>query len=907
MTKNYQYVEEFKINNKIYRYFSLPDLKKQGYDISKMPISLRIIMESMIRNLDEKSIKSSEIENLLKWPKNDHSSEISFKVSRVIMQDFTGVPAVADLAAMKDAVRLMGKDTGIIEPLVPVDLVIDHSIQVDHYGTLDALKFNEDKEFERNKERYKFLKWAQSAFKTLKIIPPSNGIIHQINLEYLAKVAIVNNYNNANYVYPDTLVGTDSHTTMISGLGIVGWGVGGIEAEAAMLGQPVTFTVPEVIGVNLHGKLQPGITATDLVLNLTALLREQKVVGKFLEFFGDGIKELSVPDRATISNMCPEYGATLALFPIDDRTLDYLFLSGRSREQIDIIKKYYQAQELFGAQNNIIYSQVIDVDLSKIKTVIAGPSLPQQKVDIDKTKDSFMKLMNSAGLKALKTDDVSLPDHIVSWHNNGGDLDINDRTTNAKNETVSLSDGDVVIAAITSCTNTSNPYVMIAAGLVAKKAVERGLKVSKKVKTSLAPGSRVVSEYLEKSGLQKYLDMLGFNIVGYGCTTCIGNSGPLMPEIEDAIVKNKLNAVAVLSGNRNFEARIHKNVRANYLMSPPLVVTFALAGTILKDITTEPIASDQNGKPVFLKDIWPTNKEIDEVLNKYINRDLFMEEYENVYKHNEKWNELASKGGDIYQWEEQSTYIRKPPFFDSFKVGDVKYESEIKDCRPLLVLGDSVTTDHISPAGSISKDSPAGKYLIEHGVNPQDFNSYGSRRGNHEVMMRGTFSNTRLKNKLVSKEGGFTKKMPEGMEMYVYDAAMEYMEQKVPVIVFAGAEYGTGSSRDWAAKGTYLLGVKAIIAKSFERIHRSNLVGMGVLPLQFNEGEDLVKLNADVAQLFTIKLPEDLKPGSNATMFYTDMKGSKKSANLKIRLDSEVEIEYYKYGGILQYVLNKLL
>jgi len=907
MTKNYQYVEEFKINNKIYRYFSLPDLKKQGYDISKMPISLRIIMESMIRNLDEKSIKSSEIENLLKWPKNDHSSEISFKVSRVIMQDFTGVPAVADLAAMKDAVRLMGKDTGIIEPLVPVDLVIDHSIQVDHYGTLDALKFNEDKEFERNKERYKFLKWAQSAFKTLKIIPPSNGIIHQINLEYLAKVAIVNNYNNANYVYPDTLVGTDSHTTMISGLGIVGWGVGGIEAEAAMLGQPVTFTVPEVIGVNLHGKLQPGITATDLVLNLTALLREQKVVGKFLEFFGDGIKELSVPDRATISNMCPEYGATLALFPIDDRTLDYLFLSGRSREQIDIIKKYYQAQELFGAQNNIIYSQVIDVDLSKIKTVIAGPSLPQQKVDIDKTKDSFMKLMNSAGLKALKTDDVSLPDHIVSWHTNGGDLDINERTTNAKNETVSLSDGDVVIAAITSCTNTSNPYVMIAAGLVAKKAVERGLKVSKKVKTSLAPGSRVVSEYLEKSGLQKYLDMLGFNIVGYGCTTCIGNSGPLMPEIEDAIVKNKLNAVAVLSGNRNFEARIHKNVRANYLMSPPLVVTFALAGTILKDITTEPIATDQNGKPVFLKDIWPTNKEIDEVLNKYINRDLFMEEYENVYKHNEKWNELASKGGDIYQWEEQSTYIRKPPFFDSFKVGDVKYESEIKDCRPLLVLGDSVTTDHISPAGSISKDSPAGKYLIEHGVNPQDFNSYGSRRGNHEVMMRGTFSNTRLKNKLVSKEGGFTKKMPEGMEMYVYDAAMEYMEQKVPVIVFAGAEYGTGSSRDWAAKGTYLLGVKAIIAKSFERIHRSNLVGMGVLPLQFNEGEDLVKLNADVAQLFTIKLPEDLKPGSNATMFYTDMKGSKKSANLKIRLDSEVEIEYYKYGGILQYVLNKLL
>jgi len=907
MTKNYQYVEEFKINNKIYRYFSLPDLKKQGYDISKMPISLRIIMESMIRNLDEKSIKSSEIENLLKWPKNDHSSEISFKVSRVIMQDFTGVPAVADLAAMKDAVRLMGKDTGIIEPLVPVDLVIDHSIQVDHYGTLDALKFNEDKEFERNKERYKFLKWAQSAFKTLKIIPPSNGIIHQINLEYLAKVAIVNNYNNANYVYPDTLVGTDSHTTMISGLGIVGWGVGGIEAEAAMLGQPVTFTVPEVIGVNLHGKLQPGITATDLVLNLTALLREQKVVGKFLEFFGDGIKELSVPDRATISNMCPEYGATLALFPIDDRTLDYLFLSGRSREQIDIIKKYYQAQELFGAQNNIIYSQVIDVDLSKIKTVIAGPSLPQQKVDIDKTKDSFMKLMNSAGLKALKTDDVSLPDHIVSWHNNGGVLDINERTTNAKNETVSLSDGDVVIAAITSCTNTSNPYVMIAAGLVAKKAVERGLKVSKKVKTSLAPGSRVVSEYLEKSGLQKYLDMLGFNIVGYGCTTCIGNSGPLMPEIEDAIVKNKLNAVAVLSGNRNFEARIHKNVRANYLMSPPLVVTFALAGTILKDITTEPIATDQNGKPVFLKDIWPTNKEIDEVLNKYINRDLFMEEYENVYKHNEKWNELASKGGDIYQWEEQSTYIRKPPFFDSFKVGDVKYESEIKDCRPLLVLGDSVTTDHISPAGSISKDSPAGKYLIEHGVNPQDFNSYGSRRGNHEVMMRGTFSNTRLKNKLVSKEGGFTKKMPEGMEMYVYDAAMEYMEQKVPVIVFAGAEYGTGSSRDWAAKGTYLLGVKAIIAKSFERIHRSNLVGMGVLPLQFNEGEDLVKLNADVAQLFTIKLPEDLKPGSNATMFYTDMKGSKKSANLKIRLDSEVEIEYYKYGGILQYVLNKLL
>ncbi len=902
MTKNYQFVEEFKVNNKTYRYFSLPDLKKHGFDISKMPVSLRIILESMIRNLDEKSIKSSEIENLLNWPKNDHSSEISFKVSRVIMQDFTGVPAVADLAAMKDAVRILNKDPEIIEPLVPVDLVIDHSIQVDHYGTLDALKLNEDKEFERNKERYKFLKWAQSAFKTLKIIPPSNGIIHQINLEYLAKVAIVNNYKNADYVYPDTLVGTDSHTTMISGLGIVGWGVGGIEAEAAMLGQPVTFTVPEVIGVNLHGKLQPGITATDLVLNLTALLRKQNVVGKFLEFYGEGVKELSVPDRATISNMCPEYGATLALFPIDDKTLEYLFLSGRSKEQIEIVKKYYQSQELFGAQEGIVYNQVIDVDLSKIKTVISGPSLPQQKVDIDKTKDSFMNLITSAGSKTLKIVDVSLP-----GYKNGGDLEINETNTNIKKEAVSLSDGDVVIAAITSCTNTSNPSVMIAAGLVAKKAVERGLKVSKKVKTSLAPGSRVVSEYLEKSGLQKYLDMLGFNVVGYGCTTCIGNSGPLLPEIEDAIVKNKLSAVAVLSGNRNFEARVHKNVRANYLMSPPLVVTFALSGTILKDISTEPIANDQNGKPVFLKDIWPTNREIEEILNKYITREMFIEEYESVYKHNEKWNSLESKSGSIYKWEEQSTYIRKPPFFDAFKPHDIKYESEIRDCRPLLVLGDSVTTDHISPAGSITKDSPAGKYLIEHGVNPQDFNSYGSRRGNHEVMMRGTFSNTRIKNKLVSKEGGFTKKMPENVEMYVYDAAMEYMKQKVPVIVFAGVEYGTGSSRDWAAKGTYLLGVKAVIAKSFERIHRSNLVGMGVLPLQFNEGEDISTLNADVEQLFTIKLPENLKPGSNATMFYTDMKGSKKSANLKIRLDSEVEVDYYKSGGILQYVLNKLL
>ncbi|MGC8497056.1 MAG: aconitate hydratase AcnA [Thermoplasmata archaeon] len=882
MKNNYQYIEEFKIDNKTYRYFSLPALKKHGYEISKMPFSLRIIMESMIRNVDEKSITTEEIENLLKWPNIDKSGEISFKVSRVVMQDFTGVPAVVDLAAMKDAVTAMKKNPKIIEPLVPVDLVIDHSIQVDRFGSVDALKFNEDKEFERNKERYKFLKWAQSSFKTLKIIPPSNGIIHQINLEYLAKVAIV---NNEGYVYPDTLVGTDSHTTMISGLGIVGWGVGGIEAEAAMLGQPVTFTVPEVIGVNLHGKLQPGITATDLVLNLTAMLRKHNVVGKFLEFFGVGIKELSVPDRATISNMCPEYGATLALFPIDDRTLDYLYLSGRSKEQIDIVRKYYQLQKLFGAQEGILYDQVIDVDLSKINTVISGPALPQQKVEINRTKDSFLSFINVSDASKIKGTGVLM----------------------GNKENVSISDGDVVIAAITSCTNTSNPSVMIAAGLVAKKAVERGLKVSKKVKTSLAPGSRVVSEYLEKSGLQKYLDMLGFNIVGYGCTTCIGNSGPLIPEIEDAIVKNKLSAVAVLSGNRNFEARIHKNVRANYLMSPPLVVTFALAGTILKDITVDPVGIDQNGKPVFLKEIWPTEKEINEVLSKYITREMFLEEYANIYKHNEKWNELSSKSGEIYQWETDSTYIRKPPFFDGFRPGEEKYENEIKNCRPLLVLGDSVTTDHISPAGSISKDSPAGKYLIEHGVSVQDFNSYGSRRGNHEVMMRGTFSNTRLKNKLASKEGGFTKKLPEGKEMYVYDAAMAYMSEKVPVIIFAGIEYGTGSSRDWAAKGTYLLGVKAVIAKSFERIHRSNLVGMGVLPLQFNAGEDLASLNIDVEQLFTLKLPEDLKPGANATLFYTDTKGANRSATLKIRLDSEAEIEYYKAGGILQYVLNKLI
>lgn len=897
MPEDLKIVKQFEVSGKKYNYYSLPELEKKGYRISKLPRSIRIVMESLIRNMDGKEVREKDVLNLLNWnPKEPGKEEIPFKVSRVVMQDFTGVPAVVDLAALRDTAKRLGKDPSIIQPQVPVDLVIDHSVQVDFYGVPNALEQNTEKEFERNRERYMFLKWAQKSFKNLRIVPPSVGIVHQVNLEYLGKVVTHSEKNGETFAFPDTLVGTDSHTTMINGLGIVGWGVGGIEAEAAMLDQPVTILTPEVVGVNLHGKLNAGVTATDLVLTLTELLRRNKVVGKFVEFYGEGVSKLPLPDRATLSNMCPEYGATLALFPVDEETLKYLRTTGRSEEQVDLIEKYLKAQDLFGSPGNLDFSQVIDLDLSSVVPTVAGPKLPNQKVDMNNIGNSFLNFLESSSQTEMMDDGPR-----------SGTVSLRSVPVNVKGVNTDLSDGDVVIAAITSCTNTSNPQVMVAAGLLAKKAVEMGLKVSPKVKTSLAPGSRVVTEYLEKSGLQKYLDDLGFYLVGYGCTTCIGNSGPLDENIEQAIIDSKLSTAAVLSGNRNFEARIHRNVRANYLMSPPLVVAFALAGRVAINLEKEPIGRDQSGKDVFLKDIWPNDREISDVINKTVNVQMYREKYKDLDSYNKRWLELDAPSGTTYEWDASSTYIRNPPFFDTFSPDKYVEMTEVKDARPLLILGDSVTTDHISPAGSISKASPAGKYLMDNGVEPADFNSFGSRRGNHEVMMRGTFGNNRIKNEMVDKEGGFTLHLPDRKETSVYDAAMQYTEDDVPLVVFAGIEYGTGSSRDWAAKGTMLLGVKAVVARSYERIHRSNLIGMGVLPLQFKDGQSFEKLDADWDKTFKVKLIGNLEPGSKAQLDYEDRKGNEKSIELNVRLDTPIEVEYFRSGGILQFVLRKIL
>lgn len=897
MPEDLRVVKQIDVSGKRYNYYSLPELEKKGHKISKLPRSIRIVLESLIRNMDGKAVREEDVLNLLKWnSKNPGKDEIPFKVSRVVMQDFTGVPAVVDLAALRDTAKRLGKDPSIIQPQVPVDLVIDHSVQVDFYGTPTAIEMNTEKEFERNKERYLFLKWAQNSFKNLRIVPPSVGIVHQVNLEYLGKVVMEAEKDGSKFAFPDTLVGTDSHTTMINGLGIVGWGVGGIEAEAAMLDQPVTILTPEVVGVNLHGKLNPGVTATDLVLTLTELLRRNKVVGKFVEFYGNGVSNLPLPDRATLSNMCPEYGATLALFPVDDKTLKYLRTTGRTEEQVELIEKYLKAQDLFGSPDTLDYSQVIDLDLGSVTPTVAGPKLPNQKVAMSRIGDSFLNFMEGYQEQEMmdngsRSVNVSLRSAPVTI---GG-------------EKTAVSDGDVVIAAITSCTNTSNPQVMIAAGLIAKNAVEKGLKVSPKVKTSLAPGSRVVTEYLDKSGLQEYLDKLGFYLVGYGCTTCIGNSGPLDENIENAIIDNKLSAAAVLSGNRNFEARIHRNVRANYLMSPPLVVAFALAGKVAINLEKEPLGKDSKGNDVFLKDIWPSDQEISKVVNESINVEMYREKYGNLENYNKKWSELKAPSGVTYDWDSSSTYIRNPPFFDNFSPDDFVEFTEIKEAKPLLILGDSVTTDHISPAGAISKSSPAGKYLMDHGVDPKDFNSFGSRRGNHEVMMRGTFGNNRIRNTMVDKEGGFTLHLPDGEEMSVFDAAMKYEKENQPLVVFAGIEYGTGSSRDWAAKGTLLLGVSAVVAKSYERIHRSNLIGMGVLPLQFKEGQGFNKLDSDQNGQYTIRIPEKLEPGSEAELTYSGTDGKSKTVNLDIRLDTPIEVEYFRSGGILQYVLRKII
>ncbi len=875
-----QKLKSFDAGGKKYYYYPISSAGNEE-KIKKLPRSLRIILESMIRNLDNKSITDDDINAILNWnPGNVKDEEIRFKVSRVVMQDFTGVPAVVDLASMRDTVKKLGRDPELINPDVPVDLVIDHSIQVDYYGESFAIERNEDLEFSRNSERYKFLKWAQSAFKNFRVIPPGTGIIHQVNLEYLASVVHENEKDGKNYAFFDTLVGTDSHTVMINGIGVLGWGVGGIEAEAALLGQPITISLPEVIGVRLHGEMKPGVTATDLVLTITELLRKRKVVDKFIEFFGPAVKSLSVPERATISNMCPEYGATLAIFPIDEQTLEYLRMTGRTEDHIAMIKKYLELQNLFGDEQEIEYSEVIDFDLSSVNISVSGPKLPQQRTDIDHIEDSFLDY--------------------ISQETGNRQVSLKSVPVTIKGNRETLHDGDIVIAALTSCTNTSNPYVMIASGLVAKKAYELGLKVNPKVKTSLAPGSRVVTDYLHESGLLSYLEKLGFYLVGYGCTTCIGNSGPIDPELDEAIIKNNISTVSVLSGNRNFEARIHRDVKANYLMSPPLVVALAIAGNITMNLEKDPIGNGKNG-PVYLKDIWPSNNEISEYTNKYVNRAIFEKRYGKI--ENKRWDALQYPKTPVYEWEDDSTYIRNPPFFDNFKLEELASDFKIKGAFPLLLLGDAVTTDHISPAGSIPKDSPAGKYLMDHGVKPEDFNSYGSRRGNHEVMMRGTFANVRIRNLMVSREGGYTIYVPDGKETSVYEAAMKYRNSNVPLVVLAGREYGTGSSRDWAAKGTYLLGIRAVVAKSFERIHRSNLIGMGVIPMEY---ENINPQDIDFHKKIDITF-SSISPGSKAVMNYTDRNGETHSTDLRIRIDTIAEEEYIRNGGILQFALRKLM
>ena len=881
-------------DGKNHTYYSLPELAKQGYNLKKLPVSIRIVLESVLRNYDNVKITEEHIKQLATWqPNAKRTHEIPFVVARIVLQDFTGVPLLCDLAAMRSVAAKMGKDAKTIEPLVPVDLVVDHSVQVDYYGTPNALRQNMELEFERNKERYQFLKWGMQAFDTFSVVPPGVGIVHQVNLEYFFHGL----RGNGNTVYPDTLVGTDSHTTMINGVGVVGWGVGGIEAEAGMLGQPVYFLTPDVVGVELQNKLNEGVTATDLVLTITEMLRKEKVVGKFVEFYGEGATSLSVTDRATIANMAPEYGATMGFFPPDAATVTFMQKTGRQDTQVELFEKYFKAQELFGMPKpgEIEYSSNLQLDLASIKPSLAGPKRPQDRIELGNMKENFDYLFSQP------------------TSNNGFNKkaeELGKRYPTALND-IDLGHGDILIAAITSCTNTSNPNVLLAAGLLAKKAVEKGLTVNPRVKTSLAPGSRVVTEYLTKSGLQTYLDKLGFNLAGYGCTTCIGNSGPLKPELSQVIAANDIVGAAVLSGNRNFEARIHAEIKANFLASPPLVVAFALAGRVNIDLDTEPLGVGSDGKPVFLKDIWPTSHEISELLYLAQNPDTFRKLYGDLTKDLDLWNNIKSATGNVYTWPD-STYIAEPPFFDDFKMtyGDIH---EIHSAKALLVVGDSVTTDHISPAGLFKATTPAGKYLIERGVAAPDFNSYGSRRGHHEVMMRGTFANVRIKNLMLPAnadgsriEGGYT--LYNNQQTDIYSAAMNHIKNNTPTVIFAGEEYGTGSSRDWAAKGTQLLGVKAVIAKSFERIHRSNLVGMGVLPLQFIGSDSTESLKITGAETYDILgVDNNIKPQQNLTVIITYPSGEKKEVSVLCRIDTPIEVDYYKHGGILPYVLRQLL
>jgi len=924
------------------KFYSLPALEKAGVgQISKLPVSIRLVLESVLRNCDGKKVHEANIKELANWKATEtRTAEIPFVVARIVLQDFTGVPLLVDLAAMRTAVAKLGKNPKIIEPLVPVDLVVDHSVQVDFAGGADSLAKNLDLEFTRNRERYQFLKWGMQAFDTFKVVPPGIGIVHQVNLEYLAKGVLSAEFEISNLksqiFYPDTLVGTDSHTTMINGLGIVGWGVGGIEAEAGMLGQPVYFLTPDVVGVHLTGAIREGVTATDVALTVTQILRKAKVVGKFVEFFGPGAAALPLVDRATIANMAPEYGATMGFFPIDAECTNYLRATGRTDEAVKTYENYYRAQGLWGIpkKGEVVYSQEIELDLSTVLPSVAGPKRPQDRIELPKLKNEFISAFSKPVTESgfgMKAEELSRTVHVSAGgeiHPGGGSqqrvpnsqLPPSEREMAIEHPTADpihaqaprlngqVRNGSVLIAAITSCTNTSNPSVMLAAGLLAKKAVEKGLTVNSTVKASLAPGSRVVSDYLDKTGLQPYLDKLGFNLVGYGCTTCIGNSGPLHPAIEDAVVKNNLIAASVLSGNRNFEARVHQNIKANFLMSPPLVVAFALAGRVDIDLANDALGTGKDGKLVHLRDIWPSLKEVRDLMQTALQPEVFRRLYKDFAAQNPKWNEIPSSTGNVYEWDRKSTYIQEPPFFTNFALqpGSI---APITGARALAIFGDSVTTDHISPAGSIKKSSPAGKYLIENGVTAEDFNSYGSRRGNDRVMTRGTFANVRIKNlMLAGQEGGDTLLQPEGKKVSIYDASIEYQKRGTPLVVLAGQEYGTGSSRDWAAKGTNLLGIKAVVAQSFERIHRSNLVGMGVLPLQFKEGTTAQSLKLDGTETYDIVgLDANIKPQQDLTLKITRKDGSVENVNVRCRIDTPIEIDYYQHGGILPYVLRQLV
>jgi aconitate hydratase len=910
--RNADFINHISVQGIDYQIFDINRLEEKGIaPISRLPFSIKILIENLLRKLDGRIVREEDLLNIAQWKKRyDVPIEIPYHPARVLMQDFTGVPAVVDLAAMRDAVRDLGGDPANINPLVPVDLIVDHSVQVDYFGASDALTKNVAKEYERNSERYALLKWAQKSFDNFNVVPPNSGICHQVNLEHLGKVVITQNSEGDPIAYPDTLVGTDSHTTMINAIGVMGWGVGGIEAEAVMLGQPYYMSIPEVIGVKMVGELKEGVTATDLVLDVTEMLRKHGVVEKFVEYFGPGMQNLSVPDRATISNMTPEYGATMGFFPVDEKTIDYLVMTNRAR-QAQVVEHCSRALGLFysGSQDPE-YSEIIEMDLARVVPSVAGPARPQDRISLPDLKNNFAGVL---GCEYERDTDVA---NISTYHDESGSRASRPEACAPKKKVceivvngqrTKICDGSIVIAAITSCTNTSNPLVMLGAGLVAQKAVAKGLQVPPFVKTSLAPGSKVVADYLRGADLLKPLESLGFYLAGYGCTTCIGNSGPLPPEIDDAITQNDLTVAAVLSGNRNFEARIHQRVKANFLASPMLVVAFALAGRIDIDLTTEAIALNTKGQPVYLKDIWPDSKEIWDLANQHVKPQFFKSEYDKIFDGDEFWQKLQVTESTTFDWDKDSTYIKRPPYFDGFNLQTAP-AGNIGDAKTLVLMGDSITTDHISPAGAIPQDYPAGKYLMDQNVAPQDFNSYGSRRGNHEVMMRGTFGNIRIKNLMMGqKEGSFTRKYPEGREMFIYEAAMKYQAETIPLVVLGGKEYGTGSSRDWAAKGTNLLGIKAVITESFERIHRSNLVGMGVLPLVFQEGDSWQSLGLDGSETFSISGIDDIKPRKALQVKAVKEDGSEINFEVISRLDTEVDVAYFENDGILPYVLRKVM